>query len=850
MIRIAGLCVCVSLTLVASARAADEPLRTTADRRIDVRHIRLEVSLDLEAQSLEGTAQIEFTVLQPARQVLLDAVDHDVAGIWQVPEQGKPVELEFENTGRQLQIDMGRQLERGDKYRLRIAYAVTEPQSGMHFFRPSDAEPDVPWMAWTQGEPRHNHYWFPCVDHPSERQSTEILASVDQRYRVLSNGKLIERKPVDGDRVRYHWLQEKPHVAYLVTLVVGEFAVVEEQWRGRPVTYYAPPDHEADIAATFGRTIEMLDFFSETFGIEYPWDQYAQVVVEQFTSGGMENTSATTLYDGVMHDKRALLDSTPDRLIAHELGHQWWGDLVTCKDWAHLWLNEGFATYCEVLWWEHALGKDEADYLLWQKSGSARSGSTRERPIVDRFYPAPWTMFDNRAYPKAGWVLHMLRNRVGDEDFFRALQRYGTAYSFQTAETSDLRKTFSELTGLSLERFFYDWTERAGHPVLSVATSWQPEDKLVKLLIKQEQKEEPFAFPLTVELVADDTAQSVTLERDIDERELTVYVPMPDRPVLVRVDPGLTLLAEVKETKSDDLWKQQLAAAPSVVERIRAVQHYGESKKAADRKLLATTLNEDDFYGVRVAAATALGRSGGEFSREALIEGLQAEHPKVRRSCAEALAKFDDDDKAAEALRAALQADEASYHVRAEVIQSLSKIAPEMDVATLAPLLETPSHREVVRQAVLTAIGRSEDAAAIATLSDWTMKGRERNCRIAAMKALANFLIRQEVPVARQTECVELLSGYLTSEGPHQRRAAAEALGALGRIGEPALSPLSAIAEHDPDQRVRSAAETAIKAIRDREGDGKEVQRLRDELDDLRELNETLEDRLLKLESR
>src|SRR5690606_29941346 len=179
-----------------------------------------------------------------------------------------------------------------------------------------------------------------------------------------------------------------------------------------------------------------------------------------------------------------------------------------------------------------------------------------------------------------------------------------------------------------------------GHPVLSVKTSWQPEDKLVKLVITQTQDEPPFAFPLTVELVAEDTAQSVTLEREIDERELTLYLPMPDRPRAVRVDPGLTLLAEIKETKSEDLWKQQLIAAPTVVERIRAAQHYGESKREADRKLLAAALAEDDFYGVRVEAAKAAGRSGGDLCRDALIDGLDADHPKVRRACAEALAKF------------------------------------------------------------------------------------------------------------------------------------------------------------------------------------------------------------------
>ncbi|MCA9077170.1 MAG: HEAT repeat domain-containing protein [Planctomycetaceae bacterium] len=839
-------CLCL---LSAIATAEEEPLRTTADRIVDIEHIRLDLAVDLEQQTLTGTATIDFSALQPTHTLRLDAVDHDVQQVSQITEQNR-LDLTFENTGDELQIDLGQTLSRGSQRRVAITYSVTKPPSGLHFFKPTDEEPDVPWMAWTQGEPRHNRYWFPCVDHPSEQQTTEIIAAVSDRFRVLSNGKLIDRRPLADDIIRYHWRQDKPHASYLVTLVVGEFAIVEQRWRDRPITYYVPPEQEADALRSFGRTVKMLDFFSEKFGIEYPWDQYAQVVVEQFTSGGMENTSATTMYDGVIHDERALLTNTPDRLIAHELGHQWWGDLVTCKDWSHLWLNEGFATYCEVLWWEHALGRDEADYLLWQKSKLARTGSTQERPIVDRFYPAPRTMFDYRVYPKAGWVLHMLRHRVGDDAFFQALQRYGTVYAYQTAETSDLRKVFSELTGLSLERFFYDWTERPKHPVLDIDTSWQADDGLIKVVIKQTQDGDPFHFPLKLELVTEDTANSVTLERDVSETEMTLYVPMRDRPRLIRVDPDYALLAEINETKSDDWWQTQLTDAPSIAERIRAVEHFAGSNKESDRKRLIDTLNTGDFYGVRIEAAKALGITGGDTSRDALIAGLKAENAKVRLACAEALGEFSDDESVAAALQDALQRDEPSYYVRASVIDSLSEVDDSVDPALFKQELATNSHRQVIQQSALSALGTSHDLDVLGTLDKWTRPGHYRNCRISAIKAMANFLVRNDVSRATETQTIERLSRLLSDDGTHIRRASATALGAIGKPAASARERLEVAAQHDVDQRVRDDAKSALTAIREGNGDGAEVKRLREQLTELRDSNTQLEDRLLKLESR
>ncbi|NOX55943.1 MAG: M1 family metallopeptidase, partial [Planctomycetes bacterium] len=318
----------------------ENPFRAPADRSVDIQHLKLELEVFLSEKRIVGAEELSLRMRRPVRTLRLNAVDHEVQSV-QVLEAGdeRPRALPFDNTGTELVIDFGRLLPRGTACQLTIRYQVRAPRSGLHFFGPTEAEPDVPLMVWSQGEAESNRYWFPCLDHPNERQTTELIVTVPDGFEVVSNGVLVSRRKLpDQQKVRFHWKQTRPHVAYLVSLVVGKFAVGRDTWRGRPVLYYVPPERAADIERTFGRTVEMLEFFSRRFGIEYPWEKYAQVVVEQFVMGGMENTSATTLHYRVMHDERAIQDSSPDGLIAHELAHQWWGDLVTCKDWSHLWL--------------------------------------------------------------------------------------------------------------------------------------------------------------------------------------------------------------------------------------------------------------------------------------------------------------------------------------------------------------------------------------------------------------------------------------------------------------------------------------------------------------------------------
>ncbi len=828
---------------------AEEPLRTAADRPVDVQHIRLELDVDLEAKMVSGSATLLFTPLRPLRTITLDAVDHEISAVTGGLQDAEPKELATTYDGKQLTVEFPQSVKRGQPCLLTVHYQVREPEDGLHFFQPTKAEPNVRLSVWSQGEPTANRYWIPCYDNPNEKQTSEMIVTVPAGMEALSNGELVSRKDAEN-KTRFHWKQSQPHVSYLITLAVGEYVVTEETWRGKPVTYYVEPDHKQETQSTFGRTREMLDFFSKRFGIEYPWEKYAQVVVEQFDFGGMENTSATTLNQSVMHGETALLDSTPDRLIAHELGHQWWGDLVTCQDWSHLWLNEGFATYCEVLWWEYKLGRDERDYLLWQKSKSARSGTALKRPVVDRRYPRPYSMFDSRSYPKGGWILHMLRSQLGDEEFFGAIQRYGTVYAYQSVETTDLRQILERMTGYSLERFFYDWTERPGHPKLDVRSAYEVDDQLLKVEIKQTQDEDAFEFPLAIEVQFDDI-ESKKLERKITSKSLTFYVPVSSKPKAIRVDPDYTLLAKITENKPQAWWKEQLLHGETVPERLRAVEHFGESKRSADVELLKTVLANDPFWGVRVEAAETLGKAGGDIARDALVAACEQDEARVRTAAAKALGKFVRDEDTQQALTKLSQRTDPSEAMTAAVIESLAKVQDEPNLKPLIAALDRDSRQEIIRKAALKSLAQSSDPKALEVLQEWIRRGHPRNARVTAIASVADSLTRHNFPESNTKQIVEDMIELLDqSETATIRRAIAEAILKLGRQATSALSVVETLAQHDPNGRVREAAEKAVAAIRTAESPKAELKRLQTELKELREQNAGVEDRLIKLEAK
>lgn len=839
----------IVIAVIAVAAQTPEPFRTPADRPVDVQHIRLDLKVDLQKKSVDGVATLKIESLQPINHIDLDAVEFEVKKVSLVNADGNAeVVVPFSHDGKKLTLDLDPAWPAGKSANLRIEYLVRNPRAGLYFFQPSKVEPHVPTIVWSQGEMIEARHWFPCCDHPGQKQTTELVVTAADGYEVLSNGKLLSKKPNDNGTTTWHWSQDKPHASYLVTLVVGKFDVVREDWRGREVSFYVPVGQGENVGRSFGRTREMIDVFSKRFGIEYPWDKYAQVVVEQFSWGGMENTSATTLNDYAIHDQRSLLDGDADGLISHELAHQWWGDLVTCKDWAHVWLNEGFASFAEIVWDEHRFGADGGALELYEKLKTA-AGGDKDRPIVDRRYPSPQSMFDARAYPKGAWVLHMLRRKLGEDVFWKGIQSYGNEHRHKSVETSDFRKSMENVSGKNLERFFYDWTERPGHPHLSVTPTYLADAKQLKIVVKQTQSGEAFQFALPLAVYANGSSQPILYTPEVTEKEHTFFVNVPGRPRMVLVDPDLTLFCELTEDKGRDLWAVQLRESPTIYPRIMAANHFGKEKRGEAAETLAGALTSEKFWGVQTRIADALGECGGDASRDALIAGMnQQTDARVRRACATALGKFRRDEKATSALKAKLQEGDASLGVESALLSAYAKVQPADLVATLLPYLAKPSRQEVLRSTTLRHLGGSQDLAVLDTLIAWSQPGKPWQARAAALEGLANLAKTANPSDEQRKKIANAVAASLDNEGRRVRSAAVAALREMGQSATTSLPALEAIARHDPDGRVRDAASKAAEAIRSNSPAPIELTRLRDELDRLRKSNEQLQERLDRFE--
>ena len=467
------------------------------DRPGQVAHILLDLDLDIDSSSVTGTCTITIAPIRSGVTVLtLDAVDMAIESIC-VGNVSQP----FDYDGEVLTVNL-LQPTTTEKFDLAIAYKLEQPQRGIYFIKPDEHYPDKPVQVWTQGEDEDSRFWFPCFDYPGQLATSEIKIRVPKPYRAISNGELIGTKE-EGDKTEYHWLQKEIHPSYLVTLAVGDFAEIQDEWEGLPVLYYVEKGKEDEGDRSMGKTPAMMTFLSETYGYKYPFPKYAQVCVDDFIFGGMENTSTTLLTDRCLLDERASLDNTrTETLVLHELAHQWFGDLVVIKHWSHAWIKEGMATYAEVLWMNEEYGADEAAYYLLgeMRSYLAEDRSRYRRPIVTNVYRAPIELYDRHLYEKGACVYHMIRTILGDELFFKAIRTFVGTHAHRTVETIDVLRAIEESTGFNLAPLFDQYVFRGGHPDFEVGYSWDGGSGLAKLSIKQTQakKDEKALFDLKV----------------------------------------------------------------------------------------------------------------------------------------------------------------------------------------------------------------------------------------------------------------------------------------------------------------------------------------------------------------
>jgi aminopeptidase N len=594
---------------IASYKASDT-------RYFDLLHTVLDLSFDYQKEWVNGVAVLTLKpYFYPQRELVLDAQDFDIHGFSMI-EKGNESELNFRYDGQTVTAYLPQTYTSKDTITVRIKYtakpnenpelgsaAITDTK-GLYFINPRGEDPIKPTMIWTQGETEHNSKWFPTIDSPNERMTQEIKMTVDKNLKTISNG-LLKSSKVNADGTRTdHWVMDLPHAPYLAAVIVGDFVEIKDNWEGMPVSYYVEKEFEEGAKIVFQHTPEMIGFFSKILGVRYPWQKYDQVVVRDFVSGAMENTTISVFMEDLNLDARAAIDSEWDGIIAHELFHQWLGDYVTNESWANLTLNEAFANYSEYLWFEYKDGKDDADMHHISEMEMYFDESKEKQVDLIRFYHnESEDMFDSHSYAKGGRILHMLRRHIGDEAFFAGVKLYLNKHAFSSVEVHDLRLAFEEVTGQDLNWYFNQWFLSSGHPTLQYEIDYsQPENLLLTVSQKQDLTSTPlYRIPFKVswyhegkryekELVLDKAWQQFAIENKVPLRELYF-------------DEALELLAEKKSSRGVDLFKKQFSISSLGVSRFEALDSlanvFAEDREVAS--LVGRALN-DPFYAIREAA--------------------------------------------------------------------------------------------------------------------------------------------------------------------------------------------------------------------------------------------------------
>jgi len=803
-----------------------------------IEHLFIDLTLDFESKSVRGRAVLDFQRVSPKESgLLVDATGFELESVRVDDGSGlKPASYSYD--GEVLTLEG--LPERGQ---LRIDYKAT-PKRGLYFLAPDEQVKHRPLQAWTQCQDEDARHFIPCVDKPHVKMTTEISATVPSGFQVLSNGELVSAETRGKTPWTYRFKLDQPHPSYLLTLVVGHFDVVEDravEFDGRqvPVTYLVPVGQAAAAARSLGETPRMLEFFSRRFGVDFPWQRYSQVVVSDFIFGGMENTTATTLYEHVMLDARAALDISSNDLVAHELAHQWFGDYVTCRDWSHAWLNEGFATFCEHLEREQRLSRDEYDYGVAGDVDTylSEAGGRYQRPIVCRDYAEPIDLFDRHLYEKGGLVLHMLRRELTDAVFFAGVQRYLKRHAFSIVETTDLMRAFEEVSGRSLERFFDHWVYRPGHPELKVSVGY--DDGLLSVSLKQTQKpgETPlFALPIEIEVTHDDGTRT-RHQKLMTEAHDVLTLPLHKRPLHVGFDPEQRVISKLTFEAPGDMLRHQLTEGSNALLRWTAADALSRKNDPASVKALRDTLARDDeAWMVRVEAARALGKVRSDDAFEALLGTLETSHPKVRRAVVTAVGAFKKP-AAAKALQNLLE-DEPSYLVSADAARALGRTRQPGALETLKSIVDQASWADVIRAGVLDGMALLKDEDALDVVAKRTRYGIPTRGRRAAVHALASL------GEGRKTR--EQLEDLLDDKDPHFKIDVVAALSSLG--DGKSRGAMRRALDRELDGRVSRRLREALRDMGDTPT--AEKKRLNDELESVKDELTELKNRLAKLEGR
>jgi aminopeptidase N len=726
----------------------------------DQQDIKLDLHFDWQKEQAIGTETITLApAVKDLKRVDLDAafMTFESARL----AKGTRLTFNYDDQKERLSINLDRAYQPNEEITIVISYHTNKPPAdrtaligggGLNFILPRPNDPTRPKQAWSQGEAEANHFWFACFDHPNDFVTSEIVATVEKPLSVVSNGKLIStRENSDGTRT-FDWKIDVPHATYLTSIVVGEFAPVTGEYAGIPVVTNVYPNEFEEGKVTAARLPDMVKFFSEKTGIKYPYAKYAQTTVRDF-GGGMENISATTQTDNMIHDARTELDQTSDSLQSHELAHQWFGDYLTCRSWSDIWLNESFATYFQAMWDEQHLGHDDflySDVKANQEQYYSAWARHQRRPIVTKNYANPDAVFDTYAYPRGGSVLHMLRTFLGEDNWWRSINHYLTKYAHQPVETAQFRIAIEETTGQPMDWFFDEWVYKMGHPVFRVTQNYDAANKQLILKVRQEQKPDPesqypqvgfFQTPVDIEI---GTATNTRVERvQIEPKEEQSFTFAVDsEPLLVGFDYGGTLIKELSFDKTTGQLLYQLSNDKDILGRVWAVSQLtarlNDDKTAvpdrdAIRKSLSAMATKDGFWGARFDAVVAL--AGSREAKDALLAAIKDANSRVRARAVTSLAATKDA-TLADTYRQLLN--DQSYSVIRAAAVAFGQTKSPAAYDALTKLIDQPSWRDTIRASGLNGLAALGDKRALELGFKYAATGNGADVRAAALALLGN----------------------------------------------------------------------------------------------------------------
>ncbi|MEX0681817.1 MAG: M1 family metallopeptidase [Balneolales bacterium] len=772
----------------------DGPVQTLRELTWDLQHQKLWVRFNFEMEQVIGRTELMLTSKQVQSELVLDAKTMEFEGIYDAITDEK---LDFNQDSAIVTISPGYDFNPGDTLVVGIRFISSPPQRGLYFVNPRGDDPVKPTQIWTLGQPEDNSFWFPTIDHPAERATQETWISVPERFATLSNGVLQESRVISGDTLRTdYWRLHQPHAPYLFAIAVGEYEVTEQLRNNILFRYYTESKYTESVELIYRNTVDMLQFSEEQTGVPYPWDPvYSQAPVHDFIASGMENTTATLLYDAVQFDQHSAPDLSNQDLIMHEIIHQWFGNLVTAKNWANLPLNEGFANYYEG---KYILESDGYDSMLWKMNNDRlvyfEEAQTYRRPIIFDRYQIPEDMYDRHTYQKTGQVLRMLNDYLGNDLWRDAVKLWLERFLFDAVDIYDLQQVIEEVSDEDMSWFFDQWFHMPGHPYLDIYQDIRGEEVFLRVTQLQDTTYQP-VYELHPEIIVffeeGYTIERVTIENTIEEFIFEYEEPVSD----VVFDPDRVQLAEYivdlnQETLISRINRDHLLVRSEALGLLDEFYEYEEYEQVLD--IIIGLILKDPFWGVRMQALEILSCCSHRImsANEVLdlAEMITSEHEKSYQVRISVLGLFKNMEienvEIQNRIRAHLEfmMNDSSYFVAAEAIRVFGELFPDELATVVAPYADRDSYQDVIKKAVADALLLS------GVLSDEALPVFFQLSKDHGDKAYTyNILLYLFENIDRIDEnelynLEQLFLNRLNDPYPHYRRLAYRAMGDMGAV--------------------------------------------------------------------